>query len=251
MHEIHFISKPRSDHRSVRYAFFASLVFHGLAMGSVLALMIYYRSHLPLIKKGSPSGSTTISLQKMVVVPPPIIPPAPPATVIASAPPPPISVITPREIAVEPPAPSRITDAPKPSEEGVPVLLLAPPPPVRTPQPRIVKTAAPMINSPAKQPPAKPKTVPSLASSSYMPGREDLPHPPYPLEARDRHETGTVVMAVRFDADGGVEQARVSQSSGVPVLDSETKSFIRANWHSLSLAGQTISVPVRYTLQQL
>ncbi len=58
-------------------------------------------------------------------------------------------------------------------------------------------------------------------------------------------------MNVQFDSRGSVAQAEVAQSSGVALLDSETRSFIRAHWHSPSYAGQTVSVPVQYTLQNL
>ena len=58
-------------------------------------------------------------------------------------------------------------------------------------------------------------------------------------------------MNVQFDVKGDVAQAEVAQSSGVPILDSETRSFIRANWHSPVYAGQIVSVPVQYTLQNL
>ncbi len=71
------------------------------------------------------------------------------------------------------------------------------------------------------------------------------------MEARNRGETGVVVMNVQFDVKGDVSRAEVAQSSGVPILDSETLSFIRAHWHSATYAGQTISQPVEYSLQDL
>jgi protein TonB len=76
-----------------------------------------------------------------------------------------------------------------------------------------------------------------------------LPHPPYPQEARELKQTGTVTLNVQFDSKGDVAHAEVAQSSGVPVLDSATRSFIRAHWHSPAYAGQLVSVPVQYTLQ--
>jgi hypothetical protein len=41
------------------------------------------------------------------------------------------------------------------------------------------------------------------------------------------------------------------QSSGVPLLDSRTRTFIRDHWHSLAYAGQTVNVPIQYTLENL
>jgi len=58
-------------------------------------------------------------------------------------------------------------------------------------------------------------------------------------------------MNVQFDAKGNVVHAEVAQSSGVPILDTETQSFIRTHWHSTTYAGQTISQPVKYSLENL
>ncbi len=64
-------------------------------------------------------------------------------------------------------------------------------------------------------------------------------------------KTGTVVVNVQFNRQGGVTSTEVVQSSGVSILDSSTRSFIRTHWHSQAYAGQTISVPVQYQLQNL
>jgi len=57
-------------------------------------------------------------------------------------------------------------------------------------------------------------------------------------------------MNVMFDARGGVTYVEVAQSSGVPVLDSATRSFIRTHWHLPAYAGQAVSVPVEYRLEK-
>jgi outer membrane biosynthesis protein TonB len=54
-------------------------------------------------------------------------------------------------------------------------------------------------------------------------------------------------MTVTFDTSGDVARAAVAQSSGVRLLDANTRSFILAHWHSATLAGQTVTQPVRYT----
>jgi hypothetical protein len=41
------------------------------------------------------------------------------------------------------------------------------------------------------------------------------------------------------------------QSSGSLILDHQTATFIRSNWHSVAEAGQVVSVPVRYSLENL
>jgi TonB family protein len=226
MHRIKFIHQPQSDRNPVhtRRAFLASCAFHGLALGLLLWLTFFYRAHLPLPKSGSAPGASIITLETMVVVTPapqPIQPPAP---------------IPPAHVALP---------TPKPPDAGVPVLaikIIKPTPPAP------VKIQAPPHPVLAQNAPSHPKPA---AASSYAPGLNLLPHPPYPLEARNLGQTGTVIMNVQFDAGGNVIRAEVAQSSGVPLLDSTTRSFIRAHWHSAAYAGQTISQPVEYLLENL
>lgn len=149
--------------------------------------------------------------------------------------------------------PPRESEAqPAPPEATVPVLAMRPGKPA---QKIPVKTQAAIHpasshTATAKaQSPSKPAAATSV--SSYAPGVNVLPHPPYPLEAQDRSEKGTVYLDVQFDAQGSVVGTKVTQSSGVAVLDSETRSFIHAHWHCPMYAGQIVNVPVQYTLQKL
>jgi TonB family protein len=133
--------------------------------------------------------------------------------------------------------------------------------PVRTPQaskavavtetntattPPAPAPATPMGNASPTQP--KPAASASFASS-YAPGENVLPHPPYPEDAQNLAETGTVVMSVTFNLAGNVTHAEVSQSSGVRLLDTSTRSFILSHWHSTTFAGETVMQPVRYTAE--
>jgi TonB family protein len=88
-------------------------------------------------------------------------------------------------------------------------------------------------------------------ASSFTAGQNAFPHPPYPEEARERREIGTVRVTVQFDTRGRVATVEITQSSGSLILDQSTTAFIRANWHSLDDAGQTVSVPVRYSLEEM
>jgi TonB family protein len=115
----------------------------------------------------------------------------------------------------------------------------------------LAKTEAPHHTTTSHMtPPSTAKPAAASASSSYAPGVNILPHPPYPVDAQSRGQTGTVVMYVMFDAQGNVTHAEVSESSGVPSLDAATKLFIRAHWHSTDYAGQSISQPVQYSLEK-
>jgi periplasmic protein TonB len=218
-------------------AILVSCAFHGLLLGSVLGLGFLYRSHLPLPQSGSAPGASVISLETMVITSPPA-PPMPPKP----APVPPMPALA----DVAPPQP--------PSEPLATVPVLAAPLTKLAPAPQVKTQVAvhPAINhSVIAKTQSSPKPAASTSVSSYAPGVSELPHPPYPREAQDRQETGVVVMNVQFDDRGNVAHAEVAQSSGVPILDSETRSYIRAHWHSTAYAGQTISQPVEYSLQNL
>jgi periplasmic protein TonB len=224
-----------------------------------VGLGFLYRSHLPPVRSGSAPGAPTLTLQTMVIVSPPSQPPPPqppkPAPAVSTipalpAPAPTVTTTTP------PPKPApavgtisavgtpAVGSRPAPPEATVPVLAIQPGKPIQalqSPAAKISATSHPAISH----------TATAASPSSYAPGPSLLPHPPYPTEARDRGQTGTVIMDVQFDVKGDVADARVAQSSGVPLLDTATRSFIRAHWHSLAYAGQAVSVPVQYTLQNL
>jgi periplasmic protein TonB len=237
MSQLDFIRKPRADGAPARSlgAFLASCAFHGLLLGSLVALSFMYRPHLPPIRSGSAPGAPTLSMETMVIVSPPPQHPAPrPPTPATALPPPALSMI-----------------ATTPPEGTVPVLAVPPSKPMQVLQsptamhPAISHTAVATAQS------SPPKPSVAASPSSYAPGPSVLPHPPYPTEARDRGQTGTVIMNVQFDVKGDVADARVAQSSGVPLLDTATRSFIRAHWHSPAYAGQAVSVPVQYKLENL
>jgi len=246
MPRIHFIHAPRVNTASARSlrAFIASCAFHGAAIGLLLGLTFLYRSHLPPPKNGSAPGAPSITLETMHIVSPPPEP-APAANSILAVNPPALAAIPTPE---SPEPESRLT-LPKLPQEGLPVLAFPPSNPAPAKMhaaihPGIAHTATTTTQSNSH--PAA-----AASSSSYAPGLNVLPHPPYPTEARNQHQTGTVIMNVRFDARGNVAQAEVAQSSGVPVLDATTRSFIRTHWHSAAYAGQIISQPVQYSLENL
>jgi len=248
MRPLDLISHPRMNKgrtHSLR-ALLASCVFHGLAFGSLAALPFIYRSHLPPPKSGSAPGAPSLSLETMVIVSPPQ-PPAPqppePKPMVDTAP----AIPTPAPIVAATPPPREPEAKPATPEGAVPVLAIQPSKPVHAAPAKSRAAIYPAISPAAvatAQSPSKPASA--AATSSYAPGPNVLPHPPYPTEAQDRGQTGTVVMNVQFDAKGDVADAEVAQSSGVPILDSATRSFIRAHWHSPAYAGQAVSVAVRY-----
>jgi outer membrane biosynthesis protein TonB len=214
-----------------------SCIFHAAFFGLLLWVTLVYRAKWMPSPSRSQARAPSITLMTLVVTPSPMpaLPPKPETPVVATMP---------AEMIQKAPQPR-----PAPVEDGVPVLVQQsrtvpvtqtkspPTPPASMPATRVAKA------SPAK---AKPAASASFASS-YAPGKNVLPHPPYPEDAQNMGETGTVVMSVTFNMAGDVTQAKVSQSSGVRVLDTCTCSFILTHWHSTALAGETVMQPVCYT----
>jgi len=206
---------------------------HMLTLGSLLGLAFYYQSQPQPPASGSAAGAPTITLEAMVISP---TPPDPPPTPTAALTPPTIPMEYPPTVVKQPQTPIVPVKLP---DDGVPVL------PMRISKSTLTKTEAPHHTTT----PSNAKPAAAAASSSYAPGVNILPHPPYPADAQSRGQTGTVVMSVTFDAQGNVTHAEVSESSGVPSLDATTKLFIRAHWHSTDYAGQSICQPVKYALE--
>ena len=246
MKQLEFIPKHQLGRDRARHfrAFVASCIFHGFLFCCLVGLTFMYWPRFQPLKSGSPQGGQSISLPTLVIV-------APPASISPdqekSS-----SQSSPRTTASEP-QPAAPPKLPAP-EESVPVLA---PQPVRIPQAETAKInflSHPAISHTSTAIDATPphaKPIASAPASSYAPGASVLPHPPYPPEVRDRGQVGTVTVSVQFDTQGSVTQTRVLQSSGVPLLDSETRTFIRDHWHSLAYAGQTVNVPIQYTLENL
>lgn len=209
-----------------------SFAFHALLFGVLVVALVQRVS--PHLSSGSPEAVMILSLQKPLVI----------STALPPTPVPPVKVQ---------PAPAPPKAAPV-IEKGVPVLA-AQPKPVPAPAAKIapaVVHAAPVHHvTPPKQITSASAPHVALVASSFAPGEDVFAHPPYPEEARERGEIGTVKVNVRFDPQGRVADVEITQSSGSLILDHHTAVFIRSNWHSVAEAGQIISVPVRYSLENL
>lgn len=74
------------------------------------------------------------------------------------------------------------------------------------------------------------------------------PRPSYPYEARRSGTTGSGVAQLTVNpAAGNVVEARMSQSTGSPILDSSTLSAFR-RWRFRSGVPSNVTVPITYTL---
>ena len=237
MERIQFIHPPRTNPATSTFAIAASCAFHALTLGSLLGLACYYQSQAPPSPSGSAAGAPTITLEAMVVAP---TRPEPPPASVAAFTPPTIPMLSPPTVDKTPQTPIAPTKIP---DDGVPVL------PLRLSKSAPGKTEEPHHTISHATTPSSAKPVAATKPSSYAPGINFLPHPPYPTEAQNRGLMGTVYVDVHFDAKGRVTSVDVTESSGVKVLDSETQSFIRTKWHCPSYAGQIIKVPVKYHLE--
>ncbi|MCE0499357.1 MAG: TonB family protein [Methylacidiphilales bacterium] len=237
------IPKQRQETHFSRQAgaFAVSCVFHATFFGLLLWVTLVYRVKWMPLPSGSQASAPSITLSTLVIKPPrPSLPPCPPPK-----PELPVVATTPADVILQAPQPKLV-----PAENGVPVLTAQPSKTVVVTQTKTLPTHA--TSAPAtrvtKASPTKPKPATSTSfASSYAPGENVLPHPPYPEDAQNLGETGTVVMSVTFNTIGDVTQAEVSQSSGVRLLDTSTRLFILTHWHSTTFAGETVMQPVRYT----
>jgi protein TonB len=200
---------------------------------------------------------------------------------IAQSGPAPEQAMTMKLVMTEAHPPSPPTPKPTP-EAGLPVLPAiqpVPKPPVVTivpPPPKPVPAPAPQPVAPVLTENKTVNSAPSPIKTTAKPSNKPRPKytadhatgqgktpdisseqlaklgylaPNYPPQARAMHQTGTVLMEVGFGPDGRVTNALVRQSSGFPILDMSTRSFIRVHWKDLGRANTTISVPIIYTLE--
>jgi protein TonB len=80
------------------------------------------------------------------------------------------------------------------------------------------------------------------------------PPPYYPASARRRAEQGTVTVRVLVGADGSVERAEISDSSGFDSLDDAALETVRSRWrfvparHGAIAVESWVLVPIRFAL---
>jgi TonB family protein len=140
-----------------------------------------------------------------------------------------------------PPPPTPNPEFVRQIEEPKPVVI--PPPEVVPPKPKPVIVAKPRYTAPKATGSGESATI-----SKLVVGSSGFPRPGYPYQAQLRHQTGTVTVSIQFDATGTASDVEVVESSGVPLLDSTTRSFIRSNWRNENFAGRSVSVPIEYRL---
>jgi len=92
----------------------------------------------------------------------------------------------------------------------------------------------------------------SSASFSYATNVgmwRSAPFPYYPVDARMRHEEGTVQVKVKIGTNGNVERAEVLQGSGHKSLDDAAVSAMQ-HWKAHpQYSGRTVAVPVHFRMR--
>jgi protein TonB len=82
----------------------------------------------------------------------------------------------------------------------------------------------------------------------------DNPVPPYPPEAYFDQLTGTVLLRLRVNAEGGVDEVQIKQSSGHDILDSSATSTV-IDWQfkpardNGTAVAQWVEIPIEFELE--
>jgi protein TonB len=82
----------------------------------------------------------------------------------------------------------------------------------------------------------------------------DNPVPPYPPEAYFDQLTGTVLLRVRVNAEGGVDAVEIKHSCGHDILDQSATETV-ANWefkpalNNGEAVAQWVEIPIEFEMQ--
>lgn len=140
--------------------------------------------------------------------------------------------------------PTKLEVAPRP----IPQRIVAPVPIVKTPPAPVIVETRP-VPEPAPPPPvmaveARPAPARTSAEIVNLNTRLLSAEPPrYPVEARRRRETGTVILLVVVDQHGRVAEISVATSSGVDRLDKAALSAVRRwRWSPMIVDGHPSKV---------
>ena len=111
----------------------------------------------------------------------------------------------------------------------------------------------PLPETPPEVAPADALSVPTQGETEPVEGM-DNPTPPYPPEAYFDQLSGTVLLRVRVNADGGVGDVQVKQSSGHSILDESALTAVRewtfrpARDKGVEVA-QWVEIPITFELR--
>lgn len=155
------------------------------------------------------------------------------------------------EMKLDAPPPPEQKQPPKQTPAEVVKLTVVP----QTPPPVQIALSVPTVPTPPTidiQPPAAPQaspappapSVPSMVKAGDIGTQMISAKPPrYPMEARRKHEQGTVVLSVTLGVDGRVTLVSIARSSGFASLDDAARSAVRGwRWAPTLRNGQPVMV---------
>ncbi|MFO7706845.1 MAG: TonB family protein [Desulfobacterales bacterium] len=130
-------------------------------------------------------------------------------------------------------------------------------PPISSAEPIINEIAA--IQNPSNRPPGDSESTdaarhdPSPLLQEATPDYDRSPPPEYPLRARQLGFEGTVLLNVKIDSNGGVEETAIAASSGYAMLDDSALRAVKSWVFKPARRGDRpvaawVQVPVRFAL---
>jgi len=139
-----------------------------------------------------------------------------------------------------------------------PQLPTPPPDPEAIPvhDPKAAPDPMPMASQASTPASIGPASTEGQGQAVAIPGYLSNPPPPYPLEARRQKQEGRVLLEVFVTRDGKVENLRLKQSSGFPLLDDAALRAVRSwRFKPAKIAGMTIAtkldVPIRFQIKNV
>lgn len=204
---------------------------HGL--NKVLAIPRYGRvsgSVSAAVTAGCLHGAIMLWLQALPA-PPPRTAAVPLPTIAVELAAPAAKDVKPAEVVPPPPKPPEQKQKIKPVNKAKAKPLVkeamteksepAPEPDISAPQPQ---AASPQVsNTQAQASPAEESYIPPRSNLAYL----NNPKPVYPLDARQRHQEGLVVIKVFVSAEGMAQTVRIERSSGHDILDESALTAVR------------------------
>ena len=95
--------------------------------------------------------------------------------------------------------------------------------------------------------PVAPEKVIKMPPASPGVRAINTPRPKYPLEARQKHWEGTMLLEFLVRTDGTVSDVKVLQSTGHKILDEDAVQALR-RWHFRPGTADHVQMPLTFTL---
>ncbi|MFQ3670736.1 MAG: energy transducer TonB [Verrucomicrobiia bacterium] len=111
------------------------------------------------------------------------------------------------------------------------------------PKPKPVPTPRPAVAGAVRQegPPG------GFAASAPVVGSRNFPKPPYPFQARQRRQQGTVLLRIVV-VGGSITEVNIARSSGHGILDSTAQSWVKSRWNFPAGLTRTLQQEIQFEL---